>query len=218
MAERMSFVNTQPEKGPVSITRPHTTGRATCWSITINNYSEEDIRVNVPGWRLFGQPEIGENGTRHFQGMLTTPQVRFSQVKRNFPRAHIEPARDKSALAKYVQKEDTRAGDFVTTGIPTIWEYQAIVANEWHHSEFERRTNDDVYARQYGYDCGTIALVYVDEICTRLIEGGSRGLEFVAINPMWRSSWKKFYASIIKRHGRREKVHFQQPEAGEHEA
>jgi len=203
MENEITFKKSDSKKEPVSITRLSTTERATCWSITINNYTEEDIGVNIPGWRLVGQPEVGENGTRHFQGMLTTPQVRFSQVKRNFPRAHIEVARDKTALAKYVQKPETRAGNFVVNGIPTIWEYQAIIANEWNQSEFERRRDDNAYARTYQYDSGTIALVYVDEICSRLIEGGSRGLEFVAINPMWRSSWKKFYASIIRRHGTR---------------
>jgi len=213
MVEPIQFVKTFKGEGPVSITRPEsapqgltphgvdTKERGTCWSIVINNYTEEELKLNIPGWKLRGQPEVGKNGTRHYQGMLLTPQVRFSQVKRQFPRAHIEIARDRTALAKYVQKEDTRVGEYKEdNGIPTLWEYQTIVANEWDNDEFERRTNDDPYAKRFKYDNGAIALEYVDEICSQLIEGGSKGLEFVAINPMWRSAWKKFYRSIIKRH------------------
>lgn len=202
MVEPIQFCKTTMDKGPVSITRP-STERATCWSITINNFTDEEIVCDIPGWRLRGQPEIGKEGTRHFQGMLTTPQVRFSQVKKQFPRAHIEIARDKVALAKYVQKEDTRAGEYTDQGIPTLWEYQTIVANEWNNDVFVARRDDDAYAKRFKYDSGAIAMEYVDEICAKLIEGGAKGLEFVAINPMWRSAWKKFYASIIKRHASR---------------
>lgn len=215
MVEPIQFVKTSKGEGPVSITRPETSPkgmspngvstkeRATCWSITINNYTEEDIRLDIPGWKLRGQPEVGKNGTRHYQGMLLTPQVRFSQVKKQFPRAHIEVARDRTALAKYVQKEETRVGEYKEdNGIPTLWEYQTIVANEWDNVEFISRCDNDPYAKRFKYDNGAIALEYVDEICAKLIESGSKGLEFVAINPMWRSAWKKFYRSIITRNAR----------------
>jgi len=215
MGEPIQFVKTSKKEGPVSITRPDTKERATCWSIVINNYTEKELELNIPGWKLKGQPEVGKNGTRHYQGMLLTPQVRFSQVKRQFPRANISIARDKVALAKYVQKEETRVGDYKEdNGIPTLWEYQTIVANEWDNDEFISRCANEPYARRYKYDNGTIALEYVDEICAKLIEGGSKGLEFVAINPMWRSAWKKFYASIITRHGR-SRIHRQVPQVFE---
>lgn len=215
MVEPIKFAKTSKKQGPVSITRPatdpkglsphgvDTKERATCWSITINNYTDEELELKLPGWKLWGQPEVGKkNGVLHFQGMLTTPQVRFSQVKRQFPRAHIQVARDRTALAKYVQKEDTRVGEYrEDNGIPTLWEYQTIVADEWNNDIFQSRRDDDAYAKRFKYDSGSIALEYVDEICAKLIEGGAKGLEFVAINPMWRSAWKKFYASIIKRHG-----------------
>jgi len=42
--------------------------------------------------------------------MVKTPQVRFSAVKKAFPRAHIEVARNPAALATYVSKEETRVG------------------------------------------------------------------------------------------------------------
>lgn len=68
------------------------------------------VEAQQRGWKIYGQEEIGENGTPHLQLMVKTPQVRFPQVKRVFPRAHIEPARNVTALRQYVEKEETRVG------------------------------------------------------------------------------------------------------------
>jgi len=179
-----------------------TTLKGTCWSITINNPTEQEVNAwtIIPGWHMEGQYEQGgKTGTRHFQGALKTPQVRLSAVKRVFPRAHIEPARNAKALAIYVNKEDTRVEAYQAEGVPTIFEYQRIVANEWDNAEFTRRRCSDEYLKRVDYDVGNLALQYVDEICAKKIEQGALGLEFIAINPMWRSSWKKFYSSIITR-------------------
>jgi len=174
------------------------TDRSSCWSITVNNPTQEDLKCEMPGWKLSGQYEEGEEGTMHFQGMLTTPQVRFSAVKRVFPRAHIEVARNKKALEKYTTKEDTRVGAFESTGVPTIFEYQRKVCELWDKQKFEEclllfkdKSDDEV------------ALIYVDSLCANMIAEGAAGLEFVAINPMWRSSWKRFYRSIITRNALR---------------
>lgn len=174
-----------------------TTDRASCWSITINNPTSEDVKCEMPGWKLSGQYEEGEEGTKHFQGMLTTPQVRFSAVKRVYPRAHIEVARNKKALAAYTTKEDTRVATYDTTGVPTIFEYQRKVSEQWDDAEFKKcqamfpnKADDEV------------AMIYLDSICSIMINEGASGLEFIAINPMWRSSWKRFYRSIITRNAR----------------
>lgn len=90
--------------------------RASRWSITLNlktvarSTAEECIaRARQSGWRVYGQLEIGESaGTEHFQLALATPQVRFSAVKKMFPTAHIEVAKDWNALMAYCNKEDTR--------------------------------------------------------------------------------------------------------------
>lgn len=89
--------------------------RGTCWSVTCNlkNVSRERVEecmdnARKSGWGIEGQLEEGEEGTQHYQLMVKTPQVRFSAVKRMFPTAHIELARNPKALAQYVQKEDTR--------------------------------------------------------------------------------------------------------------
>lgn len=100
------------EKSASSIT---STLKGSVWSITINNPTEEDKANWVNAKQSFhwindisGQLEKGAEGTLHIQGMLKTKQVRFSQVKKAFPRAHIELAKNATALAKYVTKSETR--------------------------------------------------------------------------------------------------------------
>lgn len=87
------------------------TERASWWSITINNPTEvdRDALRNPPTFvkLVKCQDEVGENETLHIQGCVNTTQVRFSQMKNWLQRAHIEVARDKSALLKYVEKTDT---------------------------------------------------------------------------------------------------------------
>lgn len=53
------------------------------------------------------QDEVGDNGTLHIQGAVNTAQVRFAAMKQWLPRAHLEIARDRMALLKYVQKSET---------------------------------------------------------------------------------------------------------------
>lgn len=176
-----------------------TSQRARCWSITINNPEEKDLKCDYPGWKLQGQFEEGEQGTRHFQGMLETPQVRFSAVKRAFPRGHIEVARNKQALQQYVNKDETRVATFEATAIPNMFQLQDSIASDWDSEEWRNLSAE--YERMPDSD---VALMYLDTLVARRIESGQRGLEFIAINPMWRSSWKKFWRSIIKRHARSE--------------
>lgn len=60
------------------------------------------------GWGVEGQLEVGEEGTQHYQLMVKTPQERFAALKKVFPTAHIEVARNRKALEQYVHKEETR--------------------------------------------------------------------------------------------------------------
>lgn len=172
--------------------------RATCWSITINNPTDEDMVAvkspPVPGWKMSGQMEQGKEGTMHYQGMLQTPQVRFSAVKKIYPRAHIEVARNKKALETYVRKEDTRIETVDSSHIPSIFDYQTIIANKWKQDEY------DEMARQLPRkDRDDVAMLYLDSLVSQDIERGQRGAEWIASNPMWRNSWKKFWRAIIKR-------------------
>lgn len=88
--------------------------RATCWSVTINmkNVSRATAEACLEaarskGWGVQGQLEKGEEGTEHYQLMVKTPQERFSAIKKVFPTAHIEVARNQKALAQYVNKDET---------------------------------------------------------------------------------------------------------------
>lgn len=106
-----------PIASAVSITQKQSNERGNNWSITINNPTEEEKviwqKATENHWvkEAIGQLEKGESGTLHIQGLLKTQQVRFSQVKKLFPRAHIEIARNVAALAKYVQKDETRVAE-----------------------------------------------------------------------------------------------------------
>jgi len=173
------------------------TQRAVCWSITINNPTVEELKCDAPGWKLTGQFEEGNEGTRHFQGMLETPQVRFSAVKRVFPRAHIEVAKNKKALQAYVNKPETRVGTFEAQAVPNMFQLQDSIASDWDDKEWRRRMYSNI-----DQDDGVTALEYLDTLVATRIQNGARGIEFIAINPMWRSSWKKFWSSIIERNAR----------------
>lgn len=176
--------------------------RATTWSITINNPTKEDeegiIRLRRMPWfiEFKSQLEQGEEGTPHIQGMLRTSQQRFAAIKKALPRAHIEVARNAKALATYVAKDDTRLEkrEEVSRDIPTLFEYQDRVA-----FEMTEEMVNTMWGAMPEKDIGDAALLVVDGIVSRHIAAGGRGLEFIAINPMWRSSWKKFWRSIIAR-------------------
>lgn len=66
-----------------------------------------------------GQAEKGESGTIHHQFCLQFRNPRsFKAVKQQFPRAHIEPAKDYRAAAEYCSKADTRVEEPVTINPP----------------------------------------------------------------------------------------------------
>ena len=73
-----------------NMTDTDTTQRGTCWSFTINNPTPDDVRCELPGWKLEGQYERAPTtGTLHFQAMLKTPQVRWSQVQKHSPLCQV---------------------------------------------------------------------------------------------------------------------------------
>jgi len=148
-----------------------------------------------------GQMEKGEEGTEHYQGMLLTPQVRFSQVKKVLPRAHIELAKNRNALEKYVTKTETRIAEVATisSNIPTLFDYQHTIAKRWNDIEFAQFADkyDDEYLAKHSLD--DIALEYADSLVADDIRNGVCGVEYIAINPMWRSAWKKFWRAMIHR-------------------
>jgi len=173
------------------------TERATAWSITINNPTDLDMNATLPaGWSITGQIEKGEEGTEHYQALLKTTQTRFSAVKKVFPRAHIEIARNVKALANYVHKEESRlhsVGDR-QSNIPTLFDYQHTVARAWSEDEFQ-----SLLTKYKDEETGDSILRYADLLVERDIRAGMCGIEYIAINPMWRSAWKKFGRAMIDR-------------------
>ena len=184
------------------------TERATCWSITINNPTEQDLKPSLPaGWSMTGQIERGEEeGTEHYQGMLKTTQVRFTAVKKVFPRAHIEVARNRSALEKYVHKDETRIATVPDNKsvVPSLFDYQHTIAARWDDNVFyqrvqQRRDYEDEHKGEKYQEEDDLAMDYLDFMVSEDIRNGVCGVEFIAINPMWRSAWKKFWRSMIAR-------------------
>lgn len=185
--------------------------KACCWSITINNPTEEDHQqwaaLSSIHWvkETKAQMEKGEEGTLHLQGMVRTQSVRFAALKKALPRAHIEAARQPAALAKYVAKEDTRVASLPTTKTATQADIQTtilgVVLQDLYHStgmdplttdELELLTVNETIIKKHWE-------VYLDQAVNILIYQGYYGVEFVVSNPQIRTAFKKYLPAILYR-------------------
>jgi len=186
--------------------------KASYWSITINNPTEDDfIRwegLKGEKWvkKVMGQLEKGENGTPHIQGMLNTDHVRFSQIKKALPRAHIEVAKKPAALAHYVQKEDTRLAPLPTTRVATQADIQRecltlALSDYQRHNMREPNTQDEFYnwmtSHNVQYRPWSESLL--DASVKKLVREGFYGIEFVMCNPQVRLAFKKYFCEIVIR-------------------
>lgn len=151
-----------------------------------------------PGWRLVdgcNMEQCPETGRYHYQYMLKTPQVRKSAVIAQMDKAHIELAKHRAKVQNYCQKDDTRVATIEAgSSIPTIFEYQGIIAKQWKDEEYEKWRK--VFPRK---DMDEVAMFYLDSLVSADIAKGRRGPEWIATNPMWRNAWKKFWRVIIER-------------------
>lgn len=175
------------------------TERATCWSITINNPGPADDEAvalaRQKGWKVEGQLERAPTtGTVHWQLMVKTPQVRFSAVKKQFPRAHIEVARNASALASYVHKEETREGALPTSQdkYPSLSKYWQLIYNVLS----ENGPAEDEHEWDRMQDKAKLDLL--DEASYKLIYDGYH-VETIAVNPQTRAAFAKFARAILVR-------------------
>lgn len=203
--------------------------RATCWSLTINNPTEDDdeciARARQKGWKVDGQPEKGEKDrTRHYQLILKTPQVRFSAVKKAFPRAHIQIARNPAALEQYCHKEETRDGELPSSSdkYPSLSKFWMLVYKNCHSQNWIDLSGDawwreafddfsfprEKYNRYAGWEgrmnaherhlMNVAIAVEVFESCVgHLIEEGYHIEHFYS--PPNISVFKKFHFSIFRR-------------------
>jgi len=168
--------------------------RATCWSVTINNPVESDKEAIATAgqkrWTVTGQLEKGLNGTPHYQLIVRTPQVRFSAVKKQFPRAHIEIAHHPDALAKYVVKDETRVASLEgTERYPSQAKTMTFFAD--HMIRLRETVNLECLAPQQ-------MLNEFDRMCYDRIEEGYY-MELIAVNPQVRSAIVKFGLAIVGR-------------------
>lgn len=175
---------------------PMSTQRATCWSITINNPTPQDEEyialARQKGWTIDGQRERGAQGTEHYQLVARTPQVRFSQVKKAFPRAHIEVARNAPALTAYVHKTDTRVSE-----LPTGQELYPSLSKFWDLI-FEDLVACGIDPRSvHGYSERS-ACAYLDQAVDHIIRKGYH-VETLAVNPQTRSAFAKFSSALFWR-------------------
>lgn len=175
------------------------TTRATLWSVTINNpipADDENIALaRQKGWTVTGQPEKGAQGTPHYQLAVRTPQIRFSQVKKSFPRAHIEVAKNPAALLSYVVKEETRSGSLPVqqSRYPSLVKYWDLIFAE---IKYARSCDDDNLGLENMSQQNR--LILLDNATSRLIEAGYF-VESIATNPNVRSSFAKFAPALMKR-------------------
>lgn len=123
------------------------TDKGTWWSITAFSQQEIDLLngTEYPEWvsKVYGGMEsCPDTGRLHFQGAIQARrQVRFSQVKSWLGTAHIELARNKEALRKYVMKEETAVGDKSVHQNATPY-YRAhdlleLLAKHWINAEMD---------------------------------------------------------------------------------
>lgn len=174
---------------------PDSTSRGTVWSVTINNpidADEENIALaRQKGWKVDGQLETGENGTPHYQLLVKTPQVRFSQVKKAFPRAHIEAARNPVALQQYVHKQDTRTGELTVAQdkYPSLSKFWDLIYDRI--SEEYEGPAEDAPVKFYG-------VAAFDRYVCYLIEEGYH-VETMAVNPQVRGCFIKYGRPLMVR-------------------
>lgn len=176
--------------------------RAVCWSITINNPSQEDFDQvkNTAGHHWFkkfeGQIEKGDTeGTPHIQGMLRTTSVKWSVIKKAFPRAHIEPAKNATALAKYVHKDDTRVSELPETQCATVSTLNNYITKVWDSYESWYK-NAKALSEEQGEQMGLWTL---DRIVRRIMMDGYYGIEYIGANPSVRATWRKYFLTIMYR-------------------
>lgn len=200
----------------------HTLGqmKGQYWSITINNPTAERLNnwktPTDPRWRMEGQyEEAPTTGTPHLQLKLYTHQCRGTEIKRAYPDAHIELAKNKWALRTYVHKQETRieaSTELTNKQQPlNIFTAQTAIASILRVRDLPREYGDEMVIWMERNPLGDFTKIprlrslddyvaaQVKEEVKKKIEAGENLWEIIAINPMWLTSWKTYGLSILKR-------------------
>lgn len=176
--------------------------RATKWSVTINlktvkkDTAESCITTaRQKGWNVFGQLEVGDEGTEHFQLAVSTPQLRFSAIKKVFPTAHIEVAKDWTALLKYVHKEDTRKEKLIEMKFVT---FQMVRDKFFDFLLTTIYCDDDGPSKnQYPLTDEHQMKLWDNFICMSIEE--KIECDLVGVNPQYRSCIMKYWTAYVIR-------------------
>lgn len=89
------------------------------WFITINNYTEaeHETALDFPSKYSVVSKEVGDEGTPHIHGYYELERpMRFSTIKKRFPRANIGP---RTGTAKEAREYVKKNGDFIERGEPS---------------------------------------------------------------------------------------------------
>ncbi len=103
--------------------------RARSWCFTLNNYTTEDsVSLSQQKWnnmeitKYVFQEEIGENKTRHLQGVVQFKnQVSFTSLKEFHNKIRWSKCGNLIASIKYCSKEETRNGEIFYFGNVEKW-------------------------------------------------------------------------------------------------
>jgi len=183
----------------------------TCWSITINNPTEEDRRLLTerPGWikEITHQDEVGEEGTLHIQGAVKAKYtVKFSAVKKWLPRAHIEVARNAQALFNYCKKSETavegtqvsETNECVSKEFITPSKFPRLVAKTFlqEMDQIEWHFGDKIYLQSDFADFGKVKDIVIEQTIKYLIRKGWH-IELLAVNPSIRKALSSYWEDIL---------------------
>lgn len=174
---------------------PPRSSRASAWSVTCNLKEVSRITVDhcidaarTLGWGVEGQLEEGTGGTEHYQLLVRTPQVRFSAVKKVFPTAHIEAARNVPALQQYVHKESTRKETLKSVEV-------SFLTFPMVRKQFFKWVVDTYPGVRPSHDD---CLAYWDRFIGLSIEEGME-VDLIGMNPQHRGCISKYWSHYIAR-------------------
>lgn len=175
--------------------------RGTAWSVTCNlkdiKRATVDSHIDAArslGWGVQGQLEQGKEGTEHYQLLVRTPQVRFSAVKKVFPTAHIELARNVKALENYVDKDETCKEKLKKVEMNFVT--YPMVRNKF----FEWLLTEDLLA--YTIDPDERLRIWDRFIGMSIAEGVD--CDLIGINPQQRACISRYWDSYIQANIRRQ--------------
>lgn len=198
------------------------TAKTTRWAFTAYKdqwhlFKEGHIPPALAEWG-WNTEKCPETGREHLQGYLRTKQqVRLSQLKKQFPGVHLEPARNWEATKNYSGKVETRVPGTTpvseTSTIPDIYAYTAIIAKQLDSKEvFEDMVEDERrrikkatppglapdYGSKHVESAQQLMEHFVDQLVKTDIASGKLYAGHIAVNPQWICLWRRFGFQLIE--------------------